>query len=1233
MSNRTSDIVARLALNAESFSAENARAFGEMEQRAANSAARLKTSFDSSFNEIQNMAKRALTLPRTDTGALNLDPAAARAAASAAQNEAQALREIATAARSAAAATGDTTQETRLYLQAASAAAVEAEQNARSLSQQATALDRLQAELNQTSSATRALNQNQSRMDAAARNNQLAMRNLGFQVSDVGASLASGSSLFVVFGQQIGQVGGALSDMTGKAGALGRFLTNPWVAALTTAAIVVGVFYDKMNEGNKAFEAAQLGADGLSQAQSVLGNMFDLTSGKLEKQNALLILNARLTAANLRAEAVADRAKGELIISGTSGPSWMAKGRAAVGALLPDGIGNAVAGDYYGAKERAQQAQRYFRAVRDAKTDAEKRAAGERAIAFSEKADFSGLSVDRKQFQEGVTGIVAGEAKNAVAKLIDDSLDDKKLAADLRREGKTRKPKDNSKAVAALGEFGRDAADKIADITSRFGLDPSRMQQAEKAVRDLDDIIDDLSRRKPPNFEETIKSAEQAKIVVQQSLDRPFRDLVDRAREREQVDALIIQGRYAEADALQQVLALERQMGPLNERQLAKVLDIAKADEQRARALEDQRRQVGLYVQAIGDVQNATEQLLSGGSVKEFGKNLLGSFKSLQARIISEGIFGGMDRQIEDFVTGRTGVTQANQFLSSQTKTAGDELKTFADVVATVRGDIASGRVVSGGTPTFHGGMKALFDTEDFQVELKTEQSEVAGEKFDPNAPVIVEAQKNQTKAVEKNTQANISATTIFNRMGLMWVQRLRDFGIDLPDAIGEKFGDVLQGASLGMVGGSLASTVFGGKSNNLLSGFGGAVGKELLGKSLEKGLGSLAKGALGETLGKLGGPLGGIIGGALGGIVGGLFKPAPKYGTSRLRMNEFGEMEGYSTAGNDGASKRAATGLASGVGKGLMDIAEQLGANITNVPTNIVLGTFDGKYRVNTEGRGGKMDFKGNSAKGLHNFGDDQQAAIEFAIQKSIEGSVITGISKATENILKSGQDLDRAMQKALMIESIPKELQKRLDPVGYAIDEVNRKWERTVDALREGGATAEQMADAQKLYNMEMSEAKESAGEASQSLKDFIKSMNMGSSSPLSLRDQEENARKVLDPYLGQIARGETIDQDKYLSAAQTFLDIERQLYGSTAKYFEAFDMIQNATGSAISKIDNAAPIRTTSDPFNETTAQASQATAANTSNMSAKQDITNDLLQKVLEKLEKNAATWSGSLRNYA
>ncbi len=1224
MSNRSSDIVARLALNAEAFSSENARAFGEMEKRASDAASRVKASFDSSFAEVQNMAKRALDMPRTSTGALNLDSASVKAAAAAAQNEAQALREIATAARQAATATGDTTQETRLYVQAASAAAIEAEQNARNLNNQAVALDRLQAELNQTSTSTRQLVQNQGRLDSASRNNQLAMRNLGYQVSDVGASVASGGSLFVIFGQQIGQVGGALSDMTGKAGALGRFLTNPWVAAFTTAAIVAGVFYERMDEGNKSLELAQAGADGLSQAQGVLGQMFDLTSGKLEKQNDLLIVNARLSAINLRREALQQEQSSRETFDKSGSQSAWSKARGSVtGALGLDGGVAGVMGAFRGARDgsalgrrNVSNLQNIVGNVRSGKMSAED------ALRLSETQDFTDTKVTATEFQQAIVDATAKDAKRQMADLIDKSLDDKSLVAALRRDGPKRKPKDGSKAAAALGEYGRDAADRITDITSRFGLDSSRVQQAEKAIRDLDDIIDDLGRRKPPNFAETIKSAEQAKIVVRESLDRPFRDLVDRAREREQIDALIIQGHFAEADALQQVLALERQMGPLNEQQLAKVLEITKAEEARARALEDQRRQVGLYVQAIGDVQSATEQLLSGGSAKDFGKNLLGSFKSLQARIISEGIFGGLDREIEDRITGRTAVKEGNIFLAEQARTAGDEINLFGEVVAQVRGSINAGVTTNGSSATFHGGMKALFKDDEFLADLRADQSDASGAEIDPTQEVVVQGQREQTEAIDKNTKASLTAAETFNMIGERITTRLRSFGIDIPDSIGRKFGDILQAASLGETAGSM----FGSKGRSIGRGVGAV--SSLLGGSASAAFSSVAGPlAAASEINSMIGDIFGFEGGPLG-VFTGLLKKA-KYGTAAISMNQYGELSSNVTSGRGSKQKAAAGGAADNVIGGIENIAEALDAEISGAP-NVTIGTYKDAWRVSTTGRTGKLKGKYSDVTDFGKEGAEE--AVAFAVQKSIEGSVITGISQASVNILKSGQDLEKAISKAVLIESIPKDLQRMLDPIGFAEAEVNKRFEKIVDALNEGGASAEQMAEAQRLYNLELADARENTPAASQALKDFLSGMKAGSSSPLSLRDQEREARTVLDPYLGQINRGETVNQEKYLAAAQTFLDIERQLYGSTAKYFDAFSEIQDATGRAISTIDNAAPIRTSADPFIEATAKSAASTAADTSNMVTLLAQTNALLAQLAANDAANGSAFIGTGRNF-
>lgn len=206
----------------------------------------------------------------------------------------------------------------------------------------------------------------------------------------------------------------------------------------------------------------------------------------------------------------------------------------------------------------------------------------------------------------------------------------------------------------------------------------------------------------------------------------------------------------------------------------------------------------------------------------------------------------------------------------------------------------------------------------------------------------------------------------------------------------------------------------------------------------------------------------------------------------------------------------------------------------------------------------------------------------------------------------------------------------------MGYAIDELNKKWVKTVEALREGGATAQQMADAQKLYNLELGEAKDNASSASQAMRDFLKAMNMGSSSPLSLRDQAMNAKSALDPYLAQINSGQTINQDKYLEAAQTYLDIERQMYGSTAKYFEAFDAIQAATNKAIATVDNAAPIRTTSDPFIEATATATSSMAASAANQEQLLATGFPALEAKLERIEqaiRGSGSFVGEKRNFA
>jgi hypothetical protein len=379
-------------------------------------------------------------------------------------------------------------------------------------------------------------------------------------------------------------------------------------------------------------------------------------------------------------------------------------------------------------------------------------------------------------------------------------------------------------------------------------------------------------------------------------------------------------------------------------------------------------------------------------------------------------------------------------------------------------------------------------------------------------------------------------------------------------------------------VGASAAGLVSSSKGAQFGGMAGGAIGEKIGEKVLTKALGSFA------------GPLGSIAGGLIGGALGSALKKV-KWGASTISFSG-GEFSAGATTGNSGSAKAAAKASAGSVVGSLESIIRQLGGEVLSAPT-LTIGQRHGDYRVNTTGTSLKI------ANGAMEFDKDQQAAVEYAIKTMLTGAVIDGISDASKNILKTGKgELEELVRKATLIESIPKNLKARLDPVGAAIDAVNDKWKEIVDALREGGAGAEQMAQAQRLYNLELEDARNGASSASAGLKAFRDSLDMGSASNLSLQDQEAKARAALQPYLDKIDMGGSIDQDGYQAAAQQYLDIARERYGSTQGYFAAFDQIQAATSKAIATIDNAVPIggagARSGDPFAAQTATATQTSA---------------------------------------
>ena len=171
----------------------------------------------------------------------------------------------------------------------------------------------------------------------ALRNTRMGVQQAGMQINDFATSVSTGASPIQAFNQQIGQLGIALSMMEGKVGAVGRFLAGPWSILVIGAAMAVGFLVEKFMAADEAAQDVKFATFSMSDAQSILGNVMDITTGKITTQNAALLdlAKAQIIVAKLQAEtraaeakgAVADIAKREFQFSGGMGGGFSVQRR------------------------------------------------------------------------------------------------------------------------------------------------------------------------------------------------------------------------------------------------------------------------------------------------------------------------------------------------------------------------------------------------------------------------------------------------------------------------------------------------------------------------------------------------------------------------------------------------------------------------------------------------------------------------------------------------------------------------------------------------------------------------------------------------------------------------------------------------------------------------------------------------------------------------------------------
>ncbi|MBA4007437.1 MAG: hypothetical protein C0486_01490 [Erythrobacter sp.] len=1169
------------------------------------------------FRGVSAALDQALSRPRNSSGSLDLGVDELRRAATAQQQVAIAAREVAEATKRAATAAGSFDATMSRATRAAFELANAEERAAAEALQHVAALESVQRELNTTASATSLLTDAQRRGVASSDAQRGAMQNLSFQINDVATQFALGASASQIFASQGGQIiqilqqmaqnsrqsgtaaseasggledfGGTVTDvadraqgMGGRLGAVAGFLSGPWGLALTSAAVALTPFIGKLLEGEKSADELSEALDGvrfvssaMGDAQSALGAVMDLTTGRIKDQTAATIALAR---AQLQTQLVQARLAGiaaETTLKDASKRRVVVPGSRTVQVSAP------------GAPISINPTAQIPRTARSVSA-----VVAERAL----KGDTDGALKEILRLQEaGKTTVeIFGEISEAAGNLgvsranvavLENALKaldgDRKALAPFLKPDRGRKDSGAATRRAAreaerLATFGEQAAERIARLNERFDEQPRLIDQASQATRELDALVKELGERKPAGFEELIKDAEKAKAVVESALVRPFEDLRRESQERLQVEQLLAQGREDEAEALQEVIRLERQRGGITAVQRTTVEAIVRAEAERTRFLRDQRAIFDAQLDVIGQVRSDLTAILSGRSTDFFG-NFKQALLDLQGQRLFESIFGDAFRDIQNELQKSTPQGRANAAYVQQVERTAQATERVGNSAISLAEEF-----------------DRAFDIVRGAAE-QTLTGTAANDNFSVDS-ITVTGDRGHTASGRRNSEVRIARPSVLDLAARISKGIGDSIAVELEDLLGARFAQTLGNIIGGFIGGKAVGGTPGGiigalrgvlgafadkdgKLSKTLASIdkalggalaGTATGTQVAGLSKALGLGGSTTGAqIGGALGSfLPIPGGNIIGAVIGNFVGALFKKTPR---ASATIGGVGDSLGITSLTGTNASLRNTAGdLGGSVLESINRIAQQLGATVNASAGTVSIGQRKGSLRVDPTGRG--ITKVGN---GAIDFGEDAEAAVAFAVRDLIQDGVITGLRQSEQNLLRAGKDVEAALADVLRFRSVFDQLDEIKDPVGFAVRSLNREFESLIDLFGRAGASSEDLAKLEELYGIRRAEAiEEATSRIAGSLQSLLASLTIGDAG-LSLRTRQGNAQAEFDALAARVAAGDSSAFDQFAEVSQQLLEIERQLFGSTQSYFDRLQQVTALTEQAIADQTNVVSI----------------------------------------------------------
>jgi hypothetical protein len=1054
---------------------------------------------------------------------------------------------------------------------------------------------------------------------------------VGFQAQDFFTQIASGTSPMQAFAQNSGQMAQAVQILgaevqggKGKLATFASFLAGPWGIALGVALPLVTILATELFRTAEASTAAQDAIDGLSQSQSNLSNFIDVTTGKIREQiSALQILGEvrrqQESIDTLRDEQRADTTQ----IANLASDSFIQ--RSALGFRIRSTRGGGLGFQRNGASGGDEVTELNRRLQSDASFTPEAYLAGIRGIARTnpslrarvpEIEDIAIRVADRRE------DIARGEALQRMVQG-EGTADDRRILglpeARTDRTGGSARARGGGgggRAASAaarqaneLESFSERTGDAIARINDQWSDQPTLIQRANEATRDLNAIIreaqDKLEQRglgaeQVAALNKTIADSRAGIGLVESGLTRPFREMLEDADRQLDIQRLIVAGREREAEVLSRIQRLQDQGVEVTAEMRAQIEGVVDAEERINMALDKREAIIGAYKDAIGDLRSDLEELFSGGSIGDFAANIRKNARRLQGRLLTEELFGDGLRNLEQTVRQQSGLEGAVSALDGSVRGAASAMETTGNSATNLANtlDRAANRIANPTAAASIGSDDALGDAL-AKYAAKARRNDLTDSE---TGDIVVTGSRGAAKTPD-----------VFRQMASVLVGPLTPLLKRLDETIDTRLGSRIAsgltqgiagymqaGPVAGVLGLAEGSGIFRGRAGELLGkGFEGAKTGAQVDQMLDMfGVKSSRTGASlgGAVGGAVGGPLGEIVGSLIGGIVGGAMKSVKR--ASATITNTTGDA---SVSGNSAGFRQQSSALATSVQDTLANIAEQFGGTVGDFAVSI--GVRDGKLRVDPTGQGVTK-----TKRGAIDFGEDSQGAIRAAILDAIADGGINGVSAAIQKALKSSTSLERGLKEALKVQ----EVEEIIGGIGSTLQRQFRLFEAQA---RDRVRIAEQ-------YGFDVVKIEERNAEDRKKLIDQILGDRVGPLQQL-LDDLrfgdlfEGSAADRRSALLGQVAKARADAEAGVDGAAQKLADLSRQLVETSRDAFgTAGSEFAGDRAQAISAAEKVIELENERIRQAQETADATRAATEKTAEL---MDENNELLARIAAGIE--------------